>query len=59
MKRRTQPTRTLHIRTHPEQPEVFLGVTDAWEPDAVPVIPTPMALAYWAHPARVQAPTAS
>jgi prepilin-type N-terminal cleavage/methylation domain-containing protein len=54
MKGRQHQTRGLRIRTHPEQPEVFLAVTDAWEPDAVPVIPTPMALAYWAHPARVQ-----
>ena len=34
---------TLHICTLPEQPDVFLVVTDDSEPGAVPVIPTAVA----------------
>ena len=47
---------TLHICTLPEQPDVFLVVTDDSEPGAVPVIPTAMAESYWAHPPRVDTP---
>ena len=51
-----QPRSTLHICTVPEQPDVFLVVTDASEPGAVPVIPTAMAESYWAHPRRADMP---
>jgi hypothetical protein len=47
---------TLHICTLPEQPDVFLVVTDDSEPGAVPVIPTAMAESYWAHPRRADMP---
>ena len=47
---------TLHICTLPEQPDVFLVVTDDSEPGAVPVIPTAMAESYWAHPRRADTP---
>ena len=47
---------TLHICTLPEQPDVFLVVTDDSEPGSVPVIPTAMAESYWAHPRRSDMP---
>src|SRR5664279_2812208 len=51
-----QPRSTLHICTLPEQPDVFLVVTDDSEPGAVPVIPTAMAEGYWAHLRRADMP---
>ena len=51
-----QPRTTLHICTLPEQPDVFLVVTDDSEPGSVPVIPTAMAESYWAHPRRADMP---
>jgi hypothetical protein len=50
MKRDTQQTRRLHIFSDPDDPDVFLVVMDACEPDAMPVIPTAMAESYWVHP---------
>jgi hypothetical protein len=45
----------LHIFSDPDDPDVFLVVRDASEPGAIPVIPTAVAEAYWAHPSWIGA----
>jgi hypothetical protein len=52
MKRRMQPTRSLHIFTDPADPDIVLVLANDAIPGALPVIPTPLAHAYWAHPSR-------
>ncbi|HYA69262.1 MAG TPA: hypothetical protein VED63_11060 [Acidimicrobiales bacterium] len=53
------PTSRLHIHVLPALPDVFLVVRNAHEPGAVPVIPTPIAESYWAHPSNVGRATVS
>jgi hypothetical protein len=57
MKNEKKETRKLRILAYAEQPDVFLVVSDASEPDALPVIPTSMAESYWAHPYGVETPS--
>jgi hypothetical protein len=52
MKERKQQTRRLHLLTKPKQPDVFMGMADDAAPESPPVIPTPRARSYWAHPSQ-------
>lgn len=40
------------LRIRQEQSDVFLVVTDDSEPEAIPVISTPIAQSYWMHPSH-------
>jgi hypothetical protein len=52
MEVRKRQTERLRICKEAHEPDAFLVVSDDSEPDAVPVIPTPMAHSYWAHPSH-------
>jgi hypothetical protein len=52
MKRDKQQTARLHLLTNPKQPDVFMGMADDAAPEPLPVIPTPRARSYWAHPSH-------
>jgi hypothetical protein len=52
MKERKQQTRRLHLLTNPNPPDVFIGMADDAALGVPPVIPTPRARSYWAHPSQ-------
>lgn len=52
MKERKEETRRLHLLTNPEPPDVFMGMSDDAALEPPPVIPTPRARSYWAHPSQ-------
>jgi hypothetical protein len=52
-------TKRLHLITNPKRPDVFMGMTDASDPEPMAVLPTSLADAYWDHPSHADAPTAS
>lgn len=43
----------LRIYKSAEEPDVFVVETDGSELDAIPVIPTALAVSYWSHPSRI------
>jgi hypothetical protein len=52
-------TKRLHLFTNPRRPEVFMGMSDATNPEPAALIPTPLADSYWDHPSHADAPTVS
>jgi hypothetical protein len=52
MKERKDKMRRLHLLTDPKQPDVFMGMANDAAPESPPMIPTPRARSYWAHPSQ-------
>jgi hypothetical protein len=52
MKERKEETRRLHLITNPKQSDIFMGISHDAAPEPPPVIPTPRARSYWAHPSQ-------
>ncbi len=52
MKGSKRQTRRLHLLTNPKPPDVFMGTSDDAVLEPPPVIPTPRARSYWAHPSQ-------
>jgi hypothetical protein len=59
MKEQSHRTDRLRVCTHVDEIDAFLVVADGSQPDAVPVIPTQMAEAYWSHPSHRDTAAAS
>lgn len=56
MNEQKRHTSGLRIYRTEEEPDSFVVVADGSERDAIPVIPTGLAVSYWAHPSRIREP---